>query len=161
MNKIVQWVLVIWLLGITVFMVMAYSSKPAAYVDLNQVYQNFDLTKELTEKYDHVKSLRKIHLDSLEVEILKLDKESEKYNKYASLYGSYQQDYTQEIERLGLQYDDQIWKQINTYVKDFGSHSKYDIILGVKGEGQVMYGAQDLDVTDEMLTYINKKYEGD
>lgn len=161
MNKIIQWVLVVWMIGLTTYLVYVSQSKPSAYVNLNQVYKEFALTQELTEKYEFVKINRTSRLDSLEVEILKLDKSSDQYADFVNLYGAQQKAFSQEIDRLGLQYDDQIWKQINEYVEQFGSTSGYDLILGIKGEGNVMYGTQELNVTEEVLNYINRKYAGD
>ena len=51
-----------------------------------------------------------------------------------------------------------ILDQINNYIKKFSEQHKYDLILGVTTNGNIMYGAEGIDVTDEIVEGLNKEY---
>ena len=68
------------------------------------------------------------------------------------------QKFEQDQEQLTADYNNQIVSQINQYVKEFGKENAYDVIIGSNGDGTVMYGKEEMDITDEVLNFINQKY---
>ena len=62
-------------------------------------------------------------------------------------------------EQSAKRYNEQIWNQLNAYVKEFAQEKKYEMVLGTSGDGNVMYAAAELDVTDVAITFVNKKYK--
>ena len=59
------------------------------------------------------------------------------------------------------EYTSQIWTQINTYVKEYGQQNDYSYILGANGSGSIMYGLESQNITDVVIEFVNKKYEGE
>lgn len=55
---------------------------------------------------------------------------------------------------------DKIWKRLNGYVTEFGNDNNYDIIIGSETKRDVHFAKESIDVTPELITYINNKYEG-
>lgn len=51
-------------------------------------------------------------------------------------------------------------KQINGYVTGYAEANGYDIIFGATSDGTLMYAKSDLDLTDEVLKYMNSQYMG-
>ena len=62
----------------------------------------------------------------------------------------------QEDQRL----TDQVFAKINDYVKEYGDANGYMVILGTNASGNVMYGSDAIDLTEETLDFMNQKYEG-
>jgi outer membrane protein len=56
---------------------------------------------------------------------------------------------------------DELWKQINEYVQQFGKENHYKVILGANGTGSLMYSDKALDITPELTSYINSRYAGE
>lgn len=52
-------------------------------------------------------------------------------------------------------------KQVNAYIKEYGKEEGYAMILGVTDDGSVLYGEEQDNMTEELITYINAKYAGE
>lgn len=152
-------------------MFISNSFPKVAYVELNQVYSDFQLKKELETKLDNVKQKRKEILDSLEVELNAISKRIEasagKNMDEIKAFEFTRQNYMQQHEsfeqdnlNMTQQYSGQIWKQLNQYVQDYGKEHGYDYILGADGNGTVMYADQGKNITEEIKKYVNEKYKG-
>ncbi len=78
----------------------------------------------------------------------------------SNLYVSRQNELANSFERMGQQYDLQIWKQIDDYVNKYGAHYELEYIFGTRGDGHIMYGNKKQDQTTDVIKFINEKYEG-
>ena len=145
-----------------------YTSKKIAYVNTAAVYEGFKLKKELEDKYKKVQLTRQNLLDSIKFKIQYISikgknlTESDK-NQINELQRSYlykEKEFNTENETTAQQYSEQIWKQINQYVEDYGKEYHYDIIFGATGQGNIMYAKENDNITKEVSEYINKKYSG-
>lgn len=65
-----------------------------------------------------------------------------------------------QLENLSAQYTAESWKLINQYVSDFGKKEGIVFIYGATGDGTLMYADQAYDITEEVIQYINERYEG-
>ena len=168
-------------LTIIAFLIMAsitlyafYSNKPSkvAYIKNVEVYNEFGLKKELEAKITTVKNKRKSILDSLMLQLKMYSAQIENNNGRAKnelrLFQIQKQDYLQkekefdeDNQRLAGQYSQQIWKQINQYVADFGKENNYSFIYGASGDGTIMFAQDKYDLTKELTVYINNKYSGE
>ncbi len=48
--------------------------------------------------------------------------------------------------------------QVNQFIEDYARFNDYDMIIGSNSNGNVAYGTEQLDITDEVLEFINTKY---
>lgn len=147
-------------------------SKPKiVYVDSAKLYTEFELTQELSSKMEQTFGTRKQILDSLELEVYSLSKlvEAEKgknserialFNIKRDEFVMKKQQFEEDNQLLSQQYNEQITKQFNQYMNEFGKEKDYDVILGANGDGGIMYANEAIDVTDEALQFINGKYNG-
>lgn len=142
-----------------------------AFVDVNRLYEEFDLKKELETNLLQVESERKKILDSLEsnlnflVEKIKEDeKNSEKKKAFFNLkrneYLETAKQFEEDDNALAQKYREQILTQLNQYVQDYGRQENYDFLFGNSGDGSVMYAQEVNDKTEDVLIYINNKYKG-
>jgi outer membrane protein len=63
-------------------------------------------------------------------------------------------------DEMTKQFDEQIIKQINQYVKNYGERNGYKFIYGSDGSGNIMYADSTLDLSNDIIKYINAEYKG-
>lgn len=158
--------------GLIVIVAVMYSNqKKVAYVELGEVYNDFQLKKELEAKLEKVQQTRQSMLDSIAMDLesmaRKLDMQKmndeeaiEKFEAVKQDYLMKQRIFSEDNSSATDQYTEQIWKQLNQYVKDFGQTHGYDYILGADGSGAVMFAAEGENITKEVKQYINERYKG-
>lgn len=131
------------------------------YVLLSDLYESFEMSKEFKVKIDAVENKRKLILDSLKLEVFKAEKISPQNYDYAKqLYFYKEQEFEKSNEQVKSQFNEQIWKQINQYLSDYGKENKYSYIYGANGDGSFMYVNENHNITEAVTLYINKKYKG-
>ena len=47
---------------------------------------------------------------------------------------------------------------LKSYVKDYGKENGYTYIFGDNDSGGMLYGSESLDITEEIIEGLNKKY---
>ena len=75
------------------------------------------------------------------------------FDRKAKLYS---EEYSQEEQRSM----DAISTQLNSYVKEFAEEYGYDYIMGATGGGNLWYIKPAKNITEDVLIYVNLKYEG-
>lgn len=50
--------------------------------------------------------------------------------------------------------------QVNTFIEDYATEQGYHVVLGTTSSGSLLYGEAGWDITDEVLTALNKEYDG-
>lgn len=143
-----------------------YISRPKiAFVDFMKLYEGYNGKIELQKKLTDLKSKQDYFMDSLSVDIKMIESKGkatnapdyiDKVNRVNRIYREFE-DKNKKIEQT---YINQVVNQINGYVTEYGAKQHYDLILGANGNGSIMYAAKPQDITDEVLKYINQKYEG-
>lgn len=143
-----------------------------AYVDNLQLYNEFELKKELEAQYQQLHTSNEASLDSIRRELQALaqylDGQEQKDPEKVIRFNSVRQEFIDSRESIELteqqiseNYTDQVWLHLNEYVKDFAEEKGYDYVLGGSGQGNVMYAKDRLNVTAELIAYVNKKYRDD
>lgn len=140
-------------------------------IEIQKVYDSFQLKKELEAKFKLTQNQRRKILDSLEVELkyiyASLEKQDKKdeatiqsFNQKKNYYMQKKQMNQEDDAALSKQYDGEILTQLNQYVKDYGKENGYTYIFGTDGNGSMMYANEGVDISNEVITYINGKYKG-
>lgn len=149
-----------------------YLSQPkSAYVELDKVFDAFELKKELESDLEKIGKIKLGQVDSLKFVLEgmqrnmsasgKKDQESIKqYQKEAYEVAYKKQQVEENIETLKQEYNDRIWKQLNQYIKDYGHENKYEFLFGASGSGSIMYSKKENNMTDDVILYVNKRYQG-
>ncbi len=137
------------------------NKEKTAFVLLNDMYQKFELTKELEKKIEAIELQRKNILDSIKFNAMAAEKSNSKeFENLKQLYFYKEQEFEKSNEQVKQQFDEQIWKQINQYLSDYGKEYKYTYIHGANGNGSMMYVDEKKNITEQVLKYINNKYKG-
>ena len=167
LKKIIAPLLIILAIAFCLFW-SYYSSKKIAYVNTALVYDNFKLKKELETKYKTVELLRQNLLDSIKFKIQYItikgnnltEQDKNQVNELQRSYLYKEKEFISNNEETAQQYSEQIWKQINQFMEDYGKENRYDYIFGATGQGNIMYAKNGDDITKEVTEFINKKYSG-
>lgn len=152
------------------FYVLNGKTKTIAYVNIESVYNEFPLKKELEKKLDRIQVINQAQLDSIKLNIqlirvqVEQDKNPETIAKAEALQRMYfrkEQEINERNAVAAKQFTDQIWQQIGQYVKDYGETHPYDVILSDdENRRNVLYANASTDITAEVKTYINNRYNG-
>lgn len=142
-----------------------------AYVDNLKIFNDFNMTKELTKQNEEKYKSQIATFDSLVNAIKSLETDLQKLktipNKRKMEYAKLQKivvEKDKELKQIQAYVQGEIstktWKRINEYIKSYGEKFNLDLILGAQGQGNIMYGKDNVDITEEFIKYANHKYEG-
>lgn len=147
---------------------IVYNSIPkTAFVYNHQLFEKFEGRKELEHRLEQGANLRKATLDSLSLQIQQIQLVAQSDKALASRLRTLQQQYAQlnqehqmTYQQQSLEYTESIWKQISQYTIEYGEEHGYDYVFGIAGQGSLMYGKVQYNITDDVIQYINSKYAG-
>lgn len=157
-------------LSITAISVVFLTKEKYVYINSGKVFSEFKMSKELFKQLDDVQKTRQHILDSLYRNIqqysqyLQENKISDpvKINQLAMGQEEFQYKqhmFEEENSKLIAEYNEKIWSQINGYIAEYGKEHHYTFILGASGQGNLMYADENKEVTEDVLNYINKRYD--
>lgn len=124
-------------------------NKKSAFISNELVFNSFEGTKSMKARLAILQSDQAKSIDSLAnfYDSSKLEQERMQRQVF--------------FENISNQYTVEIWKQINQYISDYGHANDLDFIYGATGSGNLMFARNAYDITEEVIQYCNKRYEGD
>lgn len=139
------------------FLKMDYD-KSVVYVDKVKLFEGFKMTKEMKSIGEKEFEKKRLSVDSLYAVI---QKESQQANsRLVQEFVQKRDELDQFNQTFAIEESSKIWKRINSYVKEFSQENGYKIVVGSQDNNEVLYADEKIDVTSQLLMYINKKYEG-
>ncbi|WP_278008810.1 OmpH family outer membrane protein [Flavobacterium gyeonganense] len=63
-------------------------------------------------------------------------------------------------QAFGSEQSSKIWARIKSYTAEFSKEKNYELVIGTDSKQDVLFADEKIDITNELLVYINKKYEG-
>lgn len=161
----------ICVISYVIFSFFNEEKKQIAYVDNMRLFNEFLLKKELENELSKKEVVWKSRLDSMRIQLNMLSAKAEKGKvdpRLAEEFEFTRQQYLMKEEQFKLdngntadRFNDQIWKQLNNYVKEFAQSNNYDMVLGTSGEGNLMYASEQYDITEAAIAFVNQKYKGE
>lgn len=165
-----RWFKVICVVALYGLMISCGQEKKIGYVNVKDVFDAFEYKKELEYELTRLKETHTRVLDSIEnaANMTGRKMNNSPSNKqliddlkeFQRHYYARKQQFTEDEANLIKNYDEKIIKQMNSYVKMFGKERKYAVLYGATSDGSIMYADSALDVTPEVIRYINEKYKG-
>lgn len=161
------------LIALNYFVTTNSLSKKNSWINLNKVYNDFSLKKDLEKKLLIVQNERKKITDSLELQLkvfvkqfevltdAQKDERSQVFQLKKQEYLVKKQEFEEDNNQLQADFNQQILTQINQYVKEYAIEHNYDFIFGAEGTGVLMYAKEENEITEDVLLYINSKYKGE
>ena len=154
------------------YLVFDFFNRPkTGYVIIQEVYEGFDYKKEMEKKFNMTKNSRKKIADSLAFELKifgkKLDAQKKVSDEQAKAFNLKREEYFQRTkvfnednEQLLKQYNQEVLSQMNQYIGDYGKVHHFQYIFGNEGNGSLMHADDKLNITKEVIGFINAKYHG-
>lgn len=163
--------LLVLILGFSLlYFLLRENKSEIRFIQVGELFNDFQMKKELESNFQNISKQRKHILDSLEVELKvlnsRINEEGEgkalvqKFIERRENYLLKKKQFEEDDLQMQQQYNSKIQKQLNQYVADYGEKNNIDIILGAEGSGVLMYGKNEFDITEDVLKYINLKYQG-
>jgi outer membrane protein len=145
------------------------SGDKQGFIYTEKVFSDYKGTKIVEEKFIKKQQKQKLELDSLKAVIqvseaavkgnlteLQKVKMQAKRNEYMRLM----EEYGSENEAEFQQAKQALWIQINQYIKKYGTENGYVFIHGANGTGSLMFADSTYNITEPVVEYINKEFEG-
>lgn len=161
---------IVYLLALTCLTLISCNKEKVAYMDIKMVFNNFKYKQELEKELTEIKNHRKFKLDSLETQLKLLSNKVKHDTKNTELIAQFETEkeiylkqkylFEEEEENMIKSYDAKIISQLNSYVKEFGKTNNYSIIFGATTDGSLMYADTSLNISKDIIVYINNKYSG-
>lgn len=141
-------------------------------VDLPLLYSEFQYQQELNVEFESIKTNIQMKLDSLERNIQFIEQSISQTAEYSGeeknvLFEMAYVEYLDQTQTLEYQSDSiandfssKVWTQLNSYMKDYGDANDYEVIIGMKGDGNVMYVKEGTDITQDIIVFSNNEYNG-
>lgn len=161
MRKRILLISILSLLSIATVLVIYYkkSTTSIAYVDSSKLFTDFKMTKELRLAGEKELKFKNAQLDSLQL-LLKTVYDPDSRSAIMRSLINQQQLIADYQNNFTATNSEKIWSRIEAYSKDFARKNDYDIIIGSQYKGDILYGEDKLNVTVQLLDFINKKYDG-
>ena len=170
-NKLNLILILLILISIGYTTLIKLSEPKIAFIDINTVYESFDMMKELNIKYKATIKLRDKELDNLNLEIQNLNRQISNnkdidkdykidLNRKQELFQRKSKMYSELNTTMKNDFQDKVFTQIDEYIKKYGESHNYHFILGANGSGNILYAPDSKDITKEVTEFINNKYNG-
>lgn len=127
-------------------------------VDLAKVLEEFEMRKELYAQVEKGLEHYKSSLDSLET-IIQTTSGSAKKEGLIADYKRTQQQAQSTLAQAENSIREQVAKKLDPLFKKFGEENACQVVLGITGSGGVLYGSNQIDMTEELIAFINANYD--
>ncbi|NQT28421.1 MAG: OmpH family outer membrane protein [Candidatus Omnitrophica bacterium] len=138
------------------------------YVDIFKVFNDYEKTKDYDKNLEKNKEVAEKKLKEKKEIIEKLQsklslikedekaKEEEKLNKEVNEYRDLEREAFTDIKKERDERMKDIVEDIDGIVKEYAKDNGFDLVVN---SNTVLYGADTMDLTDEILKISNKKYK--
>lgn len=157
------------LLSINVFLIIILlsslfiyfnSKSKIVYVNTTQLFENFTMTKEFKKAGEKEFNLIKIKVDSLYGKLQSAPNDSSEKKLLMQQFIQHKEELEKFNELFATQQSSKIWIRIKAYSSEFSKKNNYQLIIGEQNGTVILAADEKIDVTNALLSYLNKKYEG-
>jgi outer membrane protein len=161
-NRIILYCLLMCVItGCIVYSLAIYQTKKIGVVDAIKLFDSYNMKLELEAQAKIKLQKEGGQLDSIEnkfkmAQAAKNDSDIKMLgHRYNTLKAILQNDFKEGNKEINVQ----IWKRLNPLVEAYGKQNHLHLIIGANGMGTVLYEDSYFDMTDDMIKFVNKKYE--
>lgn len=139
--------------------IVYYNQKKIVVVDAIQLFNGYNMKKELEARAGARLKYLGSGLDSLERQIKMTPTGNTQYPILVEQYKQLQQSINYEYTQSNQQINEMVWRRLNPIVEKYGKAKGLRLIVGATGTGNVLYYDGYYDRTTELIDYVNKDYE--
>ncbi|ADR20253.1 hypothetical protein MATR_21310 [Marivirga tractuosa] len=165
--KYLIYLIILTFLGLNIYLFIdSFYTKEIAFVDTIRVVKEYEGTRIVQKELDSKFSDEKAILSELNKRILDLqnkesslnNEDTELLKKLKKAFQVQRQAYQEKIaERQDILMSGTI-NQINSYVKKYAIQNNIKLVLGSNYTGNIIYGNESIEITDEVIKYLNHNY---
>lgn len=151
------------LISVLSFFLLFYffkSNNEIAYVDNQKIFDGFVMTKEMKRAGEKEFNSRKLVLDKLYSNLQSATISASQKKELMQQFIQGKEELEEFNQTFAAEQTAQIWSRITSYTAEFSKEKKYELIIGSDNKQAVLFADEEIDVTNDLLTYLNKKYEG-
>lgn len=135
------------------------SSSDIAFVNNKKLFDAFQMTKEIKKSGEKQIQVKQNELKFI-YEKVQMTTDIKEREALERVLEQKENDLEVFNQMYSKEQTEKIWNRINGYTKDFFKTKEYKIIIGSETNRDVIYADQSIDVTNDLINFINKKYEG-
>lgn len=146
------------LITLTVLLYLASSqNENIYYVDNVKLFDGFSMTKQMKSIGEKEFNKKKKEVDSLYIIV----QNAASSNKSTTeIFIKKREDLEKFNQEYAINEVEKIWSRINVYSNEFSEQKGYTIVIGSDNKRNVLYASKKIDITNDLLAYMNNKYEG-
>lgn len=133
------------------------ASKRTVVIDSFKVFEEFQMKKDYDKRIEKEFAADQALLDSMGFRFNKLKNPTE-IESLKKEFVVRKKHFDEKFQEISQKYTNEVYVRLNEYIKDFGKKHAYGIIIGSNGQGNVMYVDEAVDVTNDLVKFINEKY---
>lgn len=176
-QSVTQALIVVLLVCLGSFNAYQYFTKPKlVYVRSHDLIEKYQGTVEARAEFESKKNRMTLNVDSLKIDFERAKNQyvgemnklspSQRHEREGQLSQQQNQliQYSQAInDKIGEEDSkmmQEVLNQINAFVEGYAIEKNYSVVLGTTLSGNILYGKKDLDITDQLIVYVNNQYKG-
>ncbi|MFM9988251.1 OmpH family outer membrane protein [Flavobacterium sp.] len=137
-----------------------FASEEIVYVDNIKLFDGFYMTKEMKKIGEKEFNARKTILDSLYSKLQSNSVSEIEKKQMMSQFVKGKEELEQFNQNFAGEESLKIWSRIHNYIDEYSKETNYKLIIGSQNKETILFASEKIDKTNELLAYINKKYEG-
>lgn len=150
------------LTGAVTYYLVIKQQKKIGVADAVRLFDQFNMKIEMEQNAKVKLDLLNKRVDSVNSLLqLALGAKDEKNREKLSYFLSYaKEELDQEYRKSNKEINEKVWQRLNPAVNEFGKRKGFHVIIGANGMGSVLYNDDYYDITNQLITFVNEKYEG-
>ncbi len=162
-KTIPQFMVNILLISVLALFLLFYffkSNKEIVYVDSVKLFDGFVMTKEMKRVGEKEFNSRKLVLDNLYSNLQSPTISASEKKELMQQFIQGKEELEQFNQTFAAEQTNKIWSRIKSYTAEFSKDKNYQLVVGSDNKQAVLFADEKIDVTNDLLIYLNKKYEG-
>ena len=151
--------LLISVLAIFLLFYFFKSNKEIVYVDTVKLFDGFVMTKEMKRVGEKEFNSRKLVLDNLYSNLQSPTISASEKKELMQQFIQGKEELEQFNQTFAAEQTTKIWSRIKSYTAEFSKDKNYQLVVGSDNKQAVLFADEKIDITNDLLIYLNKKYE--
>ena len=136
------------------------ASTKTVYVDSVKLFDSFAMTKEMKRAGEKEFNSRKSTLDNMYAALQSPSISAAQKEQLMQQFIKGKEELEQFNQTFAAEQTAKIWSRIRSYTSEFSKEKNYQLIVGSDNKQTILFANENIDITNDLLTYLNKKYEG-
>lgn len=161
MRSIVTSAILCLVTGLIVYGLVIRLNRKTAVVDAVKLFNGYNMKKDLEGQVKGKLEFLSKQMDSVQNKwrMVSAAKEQDSAKMLSTIYGMLKQKLQDEYTQSNKMINTEVWKRLNPLIESYGKKHGLHLIIGANGMGTVLYEDNYYDMTDDLIKYVNSKYE--